>query len=121
MWSNGARPRPGPTGTVTVAVQANYEWITWSRARVLREPAQMRTEREAAKRLGMEYTGIRSIVEDIKHYTGLDNVRDIGRWWAKEWPKWAKWAAEQGGSVEEGAQVGRPTGRGARRRVRSVG
>lgn len=52
-----------------MAVQDNYEWITWSRARVLRELAEMRTESEAAKRLGMTYSGVRSIVGDIKHYT----------------------------------------------------
>lgn len=85
-----------------MAIQANYEWITWSRARVLRELADRQTECQAAKHLGMTYNGVRSVVEDIKQYTGLDDVRDIGRWWAKEWPNWLKWAAQQGGLGEEG-------------------
>ena len=85
-----------------MAVQPNYEWITWSRVRVLRELAEFRTEREAAQRLGITYNGFRSIVEDIKSFTGLGSVREIGHWWVKEGPKWSKWAAEQGGLSEEG-------------------
>jgi hypothetical protein len=81
-----------------VAVQPNYEWITWSRARVLRELAHFRTEREIAEILGMTYEGVRSIVRDLKHHTGLDSVRDIGRWWIDEASAWLKWAGEQGGA-----------------------
>ena len=36
-------------------MQTNYEWITYSRARVLRELAAFRSEREIAERLGISY------------------------------------------------------------------
>lgn len=83
-------------------MQTNYEWITYSRVRVLRELAALRTEREIAANLGISYEGVRSAVREIKRYTGLDDVRSIGRWWLVEAPKWAAWAAHQGGVRAEG-------------------
>ncbi len=65
-WSNpDARRGARAHRRRTVAVQANYEWITWSRVRVLRELAHLRTEREIADTLGMSYEGVRSIVTEI--------------------------------------------------------
>lgn len=61
--------------------QAGCDWLTASRARVLRELADDRTEREAAERLGMSYNGVRSIVEELKAKTGQPDVRALRRWW----------------------------------------
>jgi hypothetical protein len=97
-----------------VAVQPDYEWITPSRARVLRELAAFRTEREAALNLGITYEGVRSIVEAIKEHTDLASVREIGRWWLAEAPKWAGWAAEQGGVRLQGRDQSEEAGTGGR-------
>jgi hypothetical protein len=94
-------------------MQTNYEWITYSRVRVLRELAAFRTEREIAANLGITYDGIRSVVEDVKRYTGLGTVREIGRWWLEEAPLWMEWAAKLGSN--------RRRSRRRRRRVREVG
>lgn len=57
----------------------DWEWFTYSRVRVLRELADDRTEREAAENLGIAYDSVRSIVEDLKNKTGLQNVRELRR------------------------------------------
>jgi hypothetical protein len=80
----------------------DYEWLTYSRVRVLRELAEYRTEAEGADNIGMTFSGFRSIVEDIKNKSGLHSVRDIGRWWRCEAPRWLAWVAEQGGLSERG-------------------
>ena len=61
--------------------EVGYDWLTASRARVLRELADDRTEREAAERLG----------------TGCENVHDLRRWWRQNREPWADWLLEQGG------------------------
>ncbi len=68
--------------------QAGYDWLTASRARVLRELADDRTEREAAERLGMSYNGVRSIVEELKAKTGQPDVRALRRWWRANRGPW---------------------------------
>mgnify|MGYP000155486614 CR=1 FL=1 len=47
--------------------RVEWDWLTFSRARVLRELAEGHTEREAAEHLGLAYDGVRSIVEDLKN------------------------------------------------------
>lgn len=80
----------------------DYEWLTPSRVRVLRELADDRTETEAAERLGMSYNGVRSIVEDLKAKTGEPDVRALRRWWRANRRPWLAWWAEQGGLSAEG-------------------
>lgn len=89
---------------MTIQGHIDYDWLTTSRARVLRELADDRTEREAAERLGITYNGLRSLVEDIKDETGLRSVREISRWWRQERVNWLAWWAEQGGVNEKGYQ-----------------
>lgn len=84
-----------------MAVQSEFEWITWSRVRVLRELSEFRTAREIAVSLSMSYDGVRSIIRDIKVETQLSSVRDIGRWWSATAPHWLSWAAQQGGVTDE--------------------
>jgi len=81
--------------------RTDYEWFTYRRVRVLRELAQVRTEREGAANLGIEYTSFRGTVQEIKDTTGLREVREIGRWWLVERPKWLAWVADQGGVRRE--------------------
>ncbi len=80
----------------------DYDWLTASRVRVLRELADDRTEREAAERLGVSYHGLRSIVEDLKARTGEPDVRALRRWWRANRGSWLVWWAEQGGLSAEG-------------------
>lgn len=82
--------------------QPGYDWLTASRARVLRELADDRTEREAAERLGMSFSGVRSIVEELKVKTGEPDVRALRRWWRANRGSWLAWLAEQGGLSAEG-------------------
>lgn len=79
-----------------------YDWLTASRARVLRELADDRTEREAAERLGMSYPSVRSAVQVLKGYTGCRSVRDLRRWWREHRESWAEWLLEQGGVSKNG-------------------
>lgn len=80
-----------------MAVQPNYGWVTVARLRVLGELADNRTEAEIAARLGMKYNTVRGIVAEIKNHTGLNDVREIGRWWRSERPKYVLWVAKQAG------------------------
>ncbi len=82
--------------------QVDYDWLTASRARVLRELADDRTEREVADRLGVSYHGLRSIVEDLKAKTGEPDVRALRRWWRANRGPWLAWWAEQAGASAEG-------------------
>ena len=75
----------------------DFEWLTWRRIRVLAGLAALRTERQVAEEAGIAYSSVRGTVEAIKQYTGLPNVREIGRWWLDAVPKWLAWAAEQAG------------------------
>lgn len=83
--------------------ESDFEWITPSRARVLRELADIRSEREGAERLGISYSGFRSIVGDVKRFTGHSDVREIGRWWSEMRPDWLAWMAKQGATVGHAA------------------
>jgi DNA-binding CsgD family transcriptional regulator len=97
-WSNpDARRGARAHRRRTVAVQANYEWITVPKLRVLGELAELRTERQIADRFGIKYNTVRGIVADIKNHTGLADVREIGRWWRMERPKYVLWMAQQAG------------------------
>ena len=82
--------------------QADYEWLTPSRLRVLRELTDDIPEREIANRLKMTYAGVRSIVEELKNKTGLRSVRDVRRWWRENRGLWAEWVLAQGGVNKEG-------------------
>jgi hypothetical protein len=98
----GAGSQGGGAVAFEAREQIDYEWITPSKARVLRELAMFHTEREGAANLRISYEGFRSAVEVIKDHTGLRDVREIGRWWLKTGPEWLKWMAEQGGVGGEG-------------------
>ncbi len=78
----------------------DWTWFTCSRVRVLRELADNRSEREAADRIGVGYSTIRSVVSDIKAQTGLSSVREISRWWRSHRLQWLEWHAELGGVLE---------------------
>lgn len=82
--------------------EVGFDWLTASRARVLRELADDRTEREAAERLGLSYHGVRSIVEDLKAQTGEHDVRALRRWWRANRQGWLVWWADQAGVSPEG-------------------
>jgi len=74
-----------------------WDRITFARARVLRELADGRTEREIAEKLTMSYSGVRSQVEVLKALTGCHDVREIGRWWRVNRESWRLWCDEAGG------------------------
>ena len=74
----------------------SLERLTFSRVRVLRELAEGRTEREIAQRLQMTYNGVRSHVQDLKDLTGCRDVRELGRWWRRNGPRWLEWVAGSG-------------------------
>lgn len=82
--------------------RTDYEWVTPSRARVLRELLDDIPEREIANRLGTTYAGVRGIIEEIKNKTGLRSVREIRRWWRDNRGPWAEWILAQGGMSKEG-------------------
>ena len=80
-----------------------FDWdsITYARARLLRELADGRTEREIGERLLMTYAGARSLVEDLKTITGYRDVREIGRWWRDNRAVWVTWCGQQAGLARE--------------------
>lgn len=80
-----------------MAIQADYEWITLPRLHVLSGLADGRTEAQVSERWGMKYNTVRGSVMDIKNHTGLADVREIGRWWRDERPKYVLWVAKQAG------------------------
>lgn len=80
----------------------DWAWFTFSRVRVSRELELERTEREAAEGLGMAYSSVRSIVEDIKECLGVRTVREIRLWWRANRELWAACALEQAGLSKEG-------------------
>lgn len=69
----------------------DWDRITFARARLLRELADGRTEREAAEALQMSYAGVRSCVEVLKEITGCRDVREMGRWWRANRALWRRW------------------------------
>ncbi|MBK7330085.1 MAG: hypothetical protein IPI85_13670 [Dehalococcoidia bacterium] len=73
---------------------------------VLRELADGRSERDAAERLGIAYSSVRSVVEELKNKTGLHSVREIGRWWRGQAGEWLAWCAEQAGAAQKGYGTG---------------
>ncbi|MBK9343786.1 MAG: hypothetical protein IPN07_12315 [Dehalococcoidia bacterium] len=84
----------------------DWAWFTFSRVRVLRELADGRSERDAAERLGIAYSSVRSVVEELKNKTGLHSVREIGRWWRGQAGEWLAWCAEQAGAAQKGYGTG---------------
>lgn len=72
--------------------------ITARRAAVLREMADGYTEREAARRLGISLTGLRSHLEELRNLTGLDSGRELGRWWRQERTVWLHVMSLQAGA-----------------------
>ncbi len=80
-----------------------FDWdsITCARARLLRELANGRTEREIGERLLMTYAGVRSQVEDLKNITGHRDVREIARWWRDNRADWMAWCGQQAGLARE--------------------
>ena len=81
--------------------QVGFDWLTASPARVLRELADDRTEREAAERLGVAYTSVRSAVQVLKRYTGCESVHDLRRWWRQNRESWAGWVLGAGRREQE--------------------
>lgn len=80
----------------------DWAWFTTSRVRVLRELELERTEQEAAEALGIAYSSVRSIVEDIKERTGLRTLRELRQWWREHRSDWGAWVLAQGGVGLEG-------------------
>lgn len=74
-----------------------WEDITLRRAEVLRELAANRTEREAADRLGIAVSGVRSHVERLKALTGCASVRELGRWWQTNRGMWLDYCRRAAG------------------------
>ena len=62
--------------------------ITARRAEVLRELADGYTGREAATRIGLTHSGMRSHVEALKEITGSSSARELGRWWRRNRIAW---------------------------------
>jgi hypothetical protein len=81
--------------------EIDWAWFTPARVRVLRGLADQRTEREIAVELLVEYTTVRSTVQDLKDRLSLGDVREIGRWWRAHRKVWLAWLAEQGGVEEQ--------------------
>lgn len=79
----------------------DWERITFARARVLREIADGRTEREVADRLQVAYSTGRSHVAELKGLTGSRDVRELGRWWRNHRSAWLAWCVAQAGAVVE--------------------
>ena len=84
-------------GIESVECASALERLTFARVRVLRELAEGRTEREIAERLQMTYHGVRSHIEDLKDLTGCRDVRELGRRWRKNGPRWLEWVAGEAG------------------------
>ena len=76
-----------------------FDWrhIAFMRARVLAELEDRQPEHKIADRVGIEYSTVRSHVEDLKNITGCGDVRDLGRWWERNRGPWLRWVAHQGG------------------------
>jgi DNA-binding CsgD family transcriptional regulator len=68
--------------------RVDYDRVTISKARVMRELEAEFTAREAAERLGMAYETVRSNVEDLKTELGVQSVREIRRWWRANREGW---------------------------------
>ena len=62
--------------------------ITARRAAVLREIADGYSGRDAARRLGITFSGLRSHIEGLKRLTGCASSRDLGRWWRRNRNGW---------------------------------
>lgn len=75
----------------------DWLWFSYPRVRLLNGLADRWTEREIAERNGVEYSTIRSGVEELKNKLDLSNVREIGRWWADHKKEWLAWCAKLGG------------------------
>ncbi|MCL4232071.1 MAG: hypothetical protein KJ053_10845 [Dehalococcoidia bacterium] len=74
-----------------------WDRITFSRAKVLREIADSRTEREVAVGLQVAYTTVRSHIAELKGLTGCHDVREMGRWWRDNREDWLDWCKRQAG------------------------
>ena len=84
----------------------DYEWITFSKARVLAQLEAEFTEREGANNLAMPYETFRSAVEDIKQRIGLSSVKEIRWWWRENYEPWCQWLAVQGKAERTVPKVG---------------
>jgi DNA-binding CsgD family transcriptional regulator len=73
------------------------EWLTASKARVMRELEAEATEREAAEHLGLSSEGVRSTVEELKEKLDARSVRELRQWWRVQREGWVAWCAEQAG------------------------
>ena len=62
--------------------------ITAKRAAVLREIADGYSGRDAARRVGITFSGLRSHIEVLKQITGCSSSRDLGRWWRRHRNAW---------------------------------
>jgi DNA-binding NarL/FixJ family response regulator len=82
-----------PQEDVSVFLSLGYR-----RVQLLRCLADGLTEREAAERLGVKLTSVRSQVEDIKDVTGCESVRELGRWWRSSRSDWLAFCERLGGA-----------------------
>lgn len=74
--------------------------ITARRAEVLREIADGYTGREAARRIGLTHSGMRSHVEALKEITGCSSARELGRWWRRNHVVWLRLMSVQAGIAD---------------------
>ena len=71
--------------------------ITARRAEVLREIADGYSGRDAARRMGITFSGLRSHIEALKGITGCSSSRDLGRWWRRHRNGWLATMSVQAG------------------------
>lgn len=74
-----------------------FERLTPPRVRVAARLAALATEAQIADELGITYSGVRSIVRQLKEITGETDVRGVGRFWQLYAEDWLTWCADQGG------------------------
>lgn len=83
--------------------QVDWELLTYTRVRVLRELADFKKEREIARELGVAYATVRSHVAHLKSLTGRSDIREMARWWRERGcAEWLEWCGSQGRREREG-------------------
>ena len=87
-----------PDGRAAERTRDTLLRITARRAEVLRELADGYTGREAAARIGLTFSGMRSHVEVLKQITGCSSTRELGRWWRRHRWAWLAVMTEQAGA-----------------------
>ncbi len=87
-----------PAGMCAERFAEGVHWaITARRAQVLGLLAENYTEPEIADRLGISLHGVRSHIDWLRDYAGLNSTRELARWWREERLTWLRAMARAAG------------------------